>query len=131
MGLFGRIIKGGYEFNKLAKVIGRVIDLLDAYEIDHDFSMLCEAAWLCRLGIIDKMEKYHFGMNATIYVPIQGSLHKMILNEAFMCSIGKLSAKSNKLLEGQKETIEDIMEKGQSFYALDKQIPYEEKKKYI
>lgn len=131
MGLFGRIFKGGYEFNKLAKAIGRVIELLDAYEIDRDFSVLSEAAWLCRFGIMDKMENYPFSMTSTIYVSIKGCLHKMILNEAYMCSFGRLSSKTSLLPQNQQEKIEDIIGKGHSFYDIDKQIPYEEKKQYI
>jgi len=105
--------------------------LLDAYEVDSDFPCLCEVAWLCRFGIMDKMEKYPFAMKSTIYVPIQGLSRKMILGEAFMYSLGRLSTKASNLSESRKEIIEDIIGKGQSFYDIDKQIPYEEKKKYM
>ena len=94
MGILERL-KGGVQFNKIAKSVGFVIELLDAYEFEQNEKMLLEAAWLCRAGILDKLEEYHYSMTSKIYVTVRGSQQRMILNEALSKTLGRLSAKAN------------------------------------
>ena len=83
MGILERL-KGGVQFNKIAKSVGFVIELLDAYEFEQNEKMLLEAAWLCRAGILDKLEEYHYSMTSKIYVTVRGYQQRMILNEALI-----------------------------------------------
>lgn len=126
MGFFD-ILKSGTQFNKIAKAIGTVIELLDLFEATGSEALLQKAAWLCRIGVLDKMEKYQFSLMGSIIIPIRGRQEKMKLNEAFFRSVGRLSIKCQELSDSDQEFIQAIMKKEQAFYDIDKNIPYEEK----
>ena len=130
MGILERL-KGGVQFNKIAKSVGFVIELLDAYEFEQNEKMLLEAAWLCRAGILDKLEEYHYSMTSKIYVTVRGYQQRMILNEALIKTLGRLSAKANNSPDFLQEKVNEILEKQQAFYDVDKHISYESKNKYI
>lgn len=130
MGFFDKL-KGGIQFNKMAKAAGAIIEMLDLYEATGDTDLLMKAAWLSRLGMMDKQEQYLFGPTAPMIVLIHGHQERMTLSEAFMRSVGRLGVKCRELTEDEDARVGSILDKEQAFYEVDRQIPYEEKKKYI
>ena len=130
MGLFSKIINHTKELTKIANAVENVNDLLDKSEIERfineDWLIV---AWICRFGIIDKLDENNCPMTYKLYVPLYGHHTQMTLHEAYQMSVGRLSAKSSGLEEYTKDAILEILDKGELFYIVDKQIP--ESKKMI
>ena len=130
------IFDSGIEFNKLATNVSKIRLLLDeieikvysiesAYESRDDYYFI---AYICRVGIIDRMAKFNWGLSTKIRIAINGISTRVSLQEAYVMSISRLSILSqiNSLVA---ETVSDILDKGNQFYYLDSQIPVDVKKK--
>lgn len=131
MGLFSDLLNGPKELTKITTGVVNIKNVLDEYENDPDFTYLCLAAWIGRVAIIDVMDKNNYPFTYSLYVPVQGHQIKMTLHEAYMTSIGRLSVKAGKLSDREKDYILEILDKGNAFYEIDKQISLEQKELFL
>ena len=127
----GRMWEGGQKYNTMAKAMGRIIELLDKYERHQELEALYSAAWLCRVGVMDIIENYPFSPTATIRVFVYGRTEAMPLHAAYLQTCGRVITKAEDLPSDQRDFVTGILEKGPSFYSIDKKIPYENKKQFI
>lgn len=130
MGLFS-IFSSAKALTKIASGVENVTRLLDRFESDNDFTLLCVSAWFCRVSIIEVIEKNKFPMSDKLFVLVAGHQTRMTLGEAFMLSIGRLSSKCMDLEQMQQSYITDILDGGDAFYEIDSQLPIEQKKRLL
>jgi hypothetical protein len=124
MGFFSNMFGQAKELTKLGNAVANVKNMLDQYETDPDISFLLYSAWICKVGIIDMIDKNKWAPNYIVYVPINGHQTKMYMTEVQMSTIGRLKNKVSNLYNSSLEqTVDDILEGGQSFHDIDRQIP--------
>lgn len=130
MGFFKKLVDSTKDYNRIANAVGNVKNILDSAEYDSDINIFLLAAWVCRVGIIDVIEKNDFPMTNKLFISINGHHTRMTIYEAYMMSVGRLSIKVGELNNNEvKDAVLDILAKGEWFYKMDKQIP--ESKKVI
>lgn len=130
MGFFKKLVDTTKDYNRIANAVGNVKNILDSAEYDSDINIFLLAAWVCRVGIIDVIEKNDFPMTNKLFISINGHNTRMTIYEAYMMSVGRLSIKVGELNNNEvKDAVLDILAKGEWFYKMDKQIP--ESKKVI
>lgn len=130
MGFFKKLVDTTKDYNRIANAVGNVKNILDSAEYDSDINIFLLAAWVCRVGIIDVIEKNDFPMTNKLFISINGHHTRMTIYEAYMMSVGRLSIKVGELNNNEvKDAVLDILAKGEWFYKMDKQIP--ESKKVI
>lgn len=123
MGLFLKIFGQAKELTKLANSVANVKNMLDQFETDPDNTYLLCSAWICKVGIIDLIEKNGWFPNYIVRVPINGHQIKMYMTEVQMMTIGRLKNKVQQLNLSMEDMIDDILDGGPSFYEIDAQIP--------
>ena len=124
MGFFSNMFGQAKELTKLGNAVANVKNMLDQYESDPDKTFLLCAVWICKVGIIDMIEKNNWAPNYIVYVPINGHQTKMYMTEVQLATIGRLKNKvSEQYSSSLGHTIDDILDGGSSFYEIDKQLP--------
>ena len=120
MGLFDN----AKQLTKLGNAVANVKNMLDAYESDPDVSFLLVAAWICKVGVTDMIEKNNWRPNYIVYVPINGHQTKMTMIEVQLATISRLMNKVSQLYDiNFEQTIQGVLDGGASFYEVDRQIP--------
>ena len=112
------------EYKKLAKAFNGNYQMLQSIilkseneGIKDDLNIL---AYLSRKEIMDRMEKYNWSMNNRISIPSMPGDKKTLIY-AFNQTIGKMTELA--LLNDYSEEVEEILEKGSLFFAIDESIP--------
>ena len=124
MGFISNIFGQAKELTKLGNAVANIKNMLDQYEVDPDEGFLLCSAWICKVGVIDMIVKNNWAPNYVVYVPINGHQTKMYMTEVQMATIGRLKNKVSDLCDFSFEkTIDDILDGGDSFFEIDKQIP--------
>jgi len=133
MGFFSNIFKQGKELSKIAKAVSSIKIQLDKYEqggeIEIEYCIF--AAWVCKKGFLDIIEKNNYPLVYSLYVPIDGRNRKMTLNEAYLLTVGRLNSKVSDGTEELKSIVEDILEGGSSLNKYEVIIPSDLKKHFI
>lgn len=124
---------GALDLNKVAVCMGKVIKLLselepqiidgnDVYEHKEDF---CCIAYMCRIGILDRIEANSYMGNPNLPIRIPTGIfssRKEAMISALNLTIGKL-----KQIVGKdvvvSNYVEEILNKSGAFYAYDKILP--------
>ena len=127
MGLFSTIFGGAKELTRIANGVANITNLLDQYEIDDDLSFLYVAAWICRISVIDIVERNQYPMTYKLYVPIRGHQQRIMLTEAYMLTLTRIMSKASDRGTNIQTYVQDIIDKGDAFYEIDNQLPYEQK----
>ncbi len=132
MGILSKIFNDGKDLAKIANAVANIKNILDDIDMKGytDNENWFVTAWVCRVGIIDVIEKNEWPMTYRLFVPINGHQTRMTLHEAYLMSVGRLAFKSGELEVNIKDAILDILEKGEWFYKIDKQIPDSKKAIY-
>ena len=91
MGFFKKLVDTTKDYNRIANAVGNVKNILDSAEYDSDINIFLLAAWVCRVGIIDVIEKNDFPMTNKLFISINGHHTRMTIYEAYMMSVGRLS----------------------------------------
>lgn len=119
-----KFLKKGLEYNKLAKAFNGHYQMLQELisksqheDIGNDLFIL---SYIGRKEIIDRMEEYKWNMNGPIVVPMMPGDRKTIAF-AFQQTIGKLIELGES--EGYSEEVQEILDKGNLYFELDKSIP--------
>lgn len=130
-----KFLKRGFAFNKLAKGFSSIYLMINELEVKlkDDFVLdysefhqeLYVIAYLCRKEILDRMEEYNWGMHFLISSPMI-SRSRITLTLAYQQTIGKVYTISEEL--GISERINEILEKGDAYYTVDKALPSHVKK---
>ena len=131
MGLFSKIYNNAKELTRIGTGVTTVSNLLDQYEQTHDVSFLYVSAWICRVSITETIEVNDYSMNTPLFVRTEGKRTRMTLYQAYMLSVGRLLSKAGKQSQQIINTIENILDKGDAFYEIDRQMSYEQKKPFL
>lgn len=124
MGIFGNMLNQTKELTRLANAIENVNTFLDEYEHDPDPTWLYAAAWLCKVGVVDIIEKNGWPPYYKVSVNINGKRQFIQMTEVMTVTIARLSYKTSKTNNNQlQENISNILDGGTFFYKIDKQIP--------
>ena len=124
MGFFSNMFGQAKELTRLGNAVANVKNMLDRYESDPDMSFLLVSAWICKVGVADLIEKNNWLPNFRVYVPINGHQTKMYMSEVQLSTIGRMKNKVASTSDSSLEqTIDDILDGGEAFYQIDKQIP--------
>lgn len=127
MGIFSKIFGGAKELTRIANGVANITNLLDQYETDDDLTYLYISAWICRISILDIVEQNQFPMTYKLYAPIRGHQQHIMLTEAYMLTLTRIMSKAQERGSRVEHYVQDIIDKGDAFYEIDKQIPYEQK----
>lgn len=127
MGLFSTIFGGAKELTRISNGVANITNLLDQYEIDDDLSFLYMSAWICRISVIEIVERDEYPMTYKLYVPIHGHQQCIMLTEVYMLTVTRIMSKALERGSRVEQYVQDIIDKGDAFYEIDKQIPYEQK----
>ena len=133
MGLFD-FLKPGVEFNNLAKsmngmnfllkeLIPKLEHSIDDTEFSADILLL---AYISRKGIMDRMEQYKWPLTSKIVVP-SIDRGRITLLYAYTQTVGRLYIIANEL--GLSESVQEIIDRGESYYTLESSLPYHIKEK--
>lgn len=127
MGLFTK----GIEYNKLAMAFNGMFLIVN--EIDNKAkSRISEAefdkipdelimlAYLCRINIVNRMEKYDWGLMTPIKIPNISS-SRITLMQAYNMTVDKVSILAMDL--EMTDVIQSVLEKGEHFYKFEKSLP--------
>jgi hypothetical protein len=118
--------KKGIAFNKLAKSFNSTYIMLNELEIklkqNHEDSEqdIYILAYICRKEILDRIEEYNWSMMSPIIVPIL-SKRTVSLTFAFEETIGRLQSFAEEA--GASKIVADILEKGKSYFELERALP--------
>lgn len=124
MGFLSSLFGGAKELTKLGNAAANVKNMLDAYESDPDVSYLYSAAWICKVGIIDLINKNNWAPNYIVFLPVNGRQTKMTMEEILSYTVVQLKSKTSELFNYNiQQQIEDILKGGDTFYEVDKSIP--------
>jgi hypothetical protein len=127
--MFG-LFKKGIEYNNLAKAFDGMFTIVNQVEdktteisveefnkIPGELMML---AYLCRINIIDRMEKYEWDLMNSIIVPSISS-SKITLMHAYNMTIDKLSIVASDM--DMLDEIQSVLAKGKHFYEVENSLP--------
>lgn len=128
MGIFSKLKNRGVDLAKVANAVANIKHLLDNQEsIGFDPADWFIVAWVCRVGVIDVIERNNWPMTDKLFVPFNNKHVRMTLNEAYMMSVGRLSRRAGYQEEELRDAIFNILEKGELFYEVDRDMPLEKK----
>lgn len=126
MGFFDNLFGGAVELNKLANATANIISFLDAYEKEGDAGFLLTAAWMCKVGVTDRVEKNNWKSSHIVFVQIQGRLTKLTIMEVYMRTIYRLKAKAKDYWDNDLARIVDnILDGKREFFDIDERVPQE------
>ena len=132
MGIFSKLRRTGVDLTKVANAVVNVKQLLDNQEnIGFEPAEWLLVAWVCRVGVIDVIEKNNWPMSYKVFVPFNNKHIRMTLNEAYMMSVGRLLSKAGYLENEIEDAILDVLDKGDIFFEVDRDIPQEKKNIFI
>lgn len=124
MGFFSNLFGQAKQLTKLGNAVANVKNMLDKFEDDNDPSFLIVSSWICKVGVVDLIEKNGWLPNYVVYVPINGHQTKMSMGEVQLMTIGRLMKKVSDYGDiDLKEKIKDVLEGGPSFYEVDSKLP--------
>lgn len=124
---------GAIDLNRVAVCMGKVIKLLsdlqpiisngdDVYERKEDF---CCIAYMCRVGILDRIEKNSYMQNPTIPIRIPTGIfssRKETMSSALNLTIGKLKEIVSKDVV-TTNYIDDILNHQGIYYEFERTLP--------
>ena len=101
-----KLVGNSKDYTKMANAVGNVKAILDNIEQSYtaDKEVFLIAAWICRVGIIDIIEKNNWTMNYKLLVRINGCNVSITFHEAYLMTIGRLSIKA----EEQNNEIKEL-----------------------
>jgi len=125
-----KFFKKGIEYNNLAKGFNGTFVMINELEVkienNHsgDFSEFEQdifiLAYLCRKEILDRMEEYRWAMASPIAVPMM-SKGKLTLTFAFQQTVGRVYMLAETM--GVSDEINEILDKGNAYFEIDRAIP--------
>jgi len=119
------------EYNKLARTISRVSEVLDKITETVPKDLLvkfCEeqllyVAYVCKIGIIDRIEKYKWNVEKPIVIHA-GKI--FTIKQGLIITVLKLLAISASIKDAELEDkITEILQQGELFYEIEKELPNE------
>lgn len=128
MGLFSKIFGGAKGLTKISNGVANVTNMLDEYESDPDLTYLYVSAWITRVAVIDVVEANEFPSHYTLYAPIHGNQTKMTIMEAYGLTITRVVSKALERSSRIHDYVQDILDKKEAFYEIDRQLPEEQKR---
>lgn len=122
------------EFNKCAVNMGKVLKMLEntetqiksSYDLISQKEELLVIAYVCRVGIMDRIEQYPSWVNNnwTVRIPTGIFSHKTRkMEEAIEMTVGKLLQLTSNNRE-INEIIESVLSRGNVFYEFENMLPF-------
>ncbi|MGM9693622.1 MAG: hypothetical protein ACI3YC_01255 [Alloprevotella sp.] len=128
MGLFSKIFSGAKELTKISNGVANVTKMLDEYESDPDLTYLYVSAWITRVAIIDVVEANKFPSYNVLYAPIHGKQIKMTIMEAYGLTMTRVLSKALERSSRIHGYVQDILDKEDAFYEIDRQLSEDQKR---
>lgn len=125
MGLFSKIFGGAKELTKISNGIANVTNMLDEYESDPDLTYLYVSAWITRVAVIDVVEANEYPSHYILYAPVHGNQTKMTIMEAYGLTITRVASKALDRSPRVHGYVQDILDKKEAFYEIQRQLPQE------
>lgn len=130
MGFFKKFVSNSRDYAKMANAVGNIKAILDDIEesctvIDKEVFLI--AAWICRVGIIDIVEKNNWTMDYKLLIQINGHHVNLTFQEVYLMTIGRLSSKAEEQGDNIKYMVLDVLEKGDWFNQIDVIVPHEQR----
>ena len=124
MRFFSNLFGQAKELTKLGNAVANIRKMLDEYEDDKDPFYLVVSSWICKVGVVDMIQKNGWLPNYVVYVPINGHQTKMSMFEVQLMTIGRLMKKVSDYGDADlEEKINDVLEGGPAFYEVDSKLP--------
>jgi hypothetical protein len=125
-----RLFKSGKDLSKVAKSIDglnlMIQDIIPKIEKSHEYSDFKEdifmLAYIGRKNVIDLMEENNWSMDIKVMVSTFEK-RRIPLIMGYSQTIDQIQLIANHI--GYQSVVEDILEKGNSFYELENQLPKE------
>lgn len=125
-----RLFKSGKDLSKVAKSIDglnlMIQDIIPKIEKSHEYSDFKEdiftLAYIGRKNVIDLIEENNWSMDIKIMVSTFEK-RRIPLIMGYSQTIDQIQLIANHI--GYQSVVEDILEKGNSFYELENQLPKE------
>jgi len=125
-----KFFKKGIEYNKLARGFNGIFVMINELEVkiennySSDYSEFEQdvfiLAFLCRKEILDRMEEYNWAMASPISVPMM-SKGRLTLTFTYQQTIGRIYKYAEVI--GVSEVVNDILDKGDAYFEIDRSIP--------
>lgn len=116
MGFFSKIFNNGKELSKIASAVVDVKNELqnNQYRTEVSQHSIETAAWVCRLGVIEVIEKNKWPYYYSLYVKLDGRNIKMTIQEAYKLTVNKVREEADKQDDDLKQIINAIIDNGAS-----------------
>lgn len=131
MGFFN--FSPGIDLKNTANMMSKIIRMLSnletrsrAYIRDNHEGILL-TAWMCRVGILDRIEKNGWSPAQTIFLP---PFKKITIAEGLMDTVVKLK----NIIDYDDMlslAVDDILQKGDGFYEFEKNLTENQKRDYL
>lgn len=130
----------GIDFNKCSISMGKILKMLEeikpkirtSFDLEENKEELLIIAYVCRVGIIDRTEKYPSWIRNNLPIRIPKSLFrykKVNMTEAMKMTIGELLILAEKN-EEIFDIIENVLKRGKGFYQFESILPFNFKKEH-
>ncbi len=131
MGLFSRKFQNPLELSKISASAFLIDSIINEAEYNYlpSYQKWLEIAWLCRVGIIDRIEKNDCLLTDKIAFQFEDGVRLITIHEICNLTTGRLVVKAMSFgIPQLSDEIENILDKGDVFYEVDKSIDIEIKK---
>lgn len=125
-----KLFKSGYELAKMAKDMNGIYGLISQLEkriesenaiffTEYQQDLFC-ISYICRNKVIDRIEEYNWSMDSKAMVP-NIAMRNVTLTTAIDQTIGRLYILAK--THGVLDEVQEILERGEGYYEVDKIIP--------
>lgn len=119
MGMIKVLFSGaGFAFNKMAKSIKEILDNMRFYKLIGNIEYLYKAAWICKYGVFDSMNKSHWSSGAKIFIPDHPEIGRDSLHVVMAFATTKIYNAIKELPETQSKYVEQILEGGMAYHEV-------------
>lgn len=124
--------KMGIEYNDLAKAFNGIIQIvkeiedkmtstrLTNFEFEKVENEVIMVAYLCRINIINRMDRYNWSLTTPIHVPNISS-ERTTLKIAYDMTVGEVSSLAKDM--SISDVVQSVLEKGHHFYKFENGLP--------
>ena len=119
------------EYNKLARTISRVSEVLDKLTdvipinllVTHSERQLLQIAYVCKVGIVDRIDKNNWDLKKPISIPTGIFSSKMMtIEKGLEITVLKLAEIACNDIE-LKDKMTEIFDKEELFYEIERELP--------
>ena len=128
MGLFSRTFQNPFELSKISASAFLIDSIINEAENNylHSYQKWLEIAWICRVGIIDRIQKNNCQLTDKIAFQFEDGVRLITIQEICDLTTGRLVLKAMSFgIPQLSDEINNILDKGDVFYEVDENIDIE------